>query len=109
MRTVTVTAAVMAILVSAFSISLDIDHRLPSTRLGVISVADIGAINDLATQPAPDTKCLTGDNCRLMFLPTKCLALIRFDSESAFSHLAGYLPFLAPDVPFHPPRILSQV
>jgi len=108
LRAVTVTAAVMAILVSALAISPEVDHHAPPTQSTVASGADTGVIGDGPTQPAPTTNCHSGNSCILAIMPGYELVLARFDGAPELLRVTGYRPSGAANLPFHPPRILSQ-
>ena len=109
MRAVTVTAAIMAILVSALPMSPEIDDHFLPAHPAATSGADVGAINDGVARPASHTICHIGHGCMLVILPANDLALMRFDSAPGLSRVTGYLPSVAGDIPFHTPRILLQV
>ena len=108
MRAVTVTGAVLAILVSAFAMTPEIDHRLLLAQTAVSSGADAGVIDDRAVQPAPDTKCHVGHGCILVIMPGNELAFTNMDGAPEFCRATGYSPYAAGDMLFHPPRNLSQ-
>lgn len=110
-RAVTVSVAVLAILVSAFVISPEIDHSVLPTQAAVASAAAVGAIVDRAARPAPNTNCHIGHSVILAIMPSNELALARFGFDSApeFPRVTGYQPSGTEYLPFHPPRFLSQV
>lgn len=109
MRAVTVTGAVLAILVSAFAMTPEIDHRLQLAQTAVSSGTDSDANDNHDVQPAPDTKCHVGHGCITVIMPGNQLAFTNTDGAPEFFRATDYPPFLAGDMPFHPPRILSQV
>jgi len=109
MRLVTVTAAVMAILVSALAISPDVDHDVLPTQSTIVSLLDAGVADDGFAQPVADTNCHVGHSCSVAIMPGSELALTRFDSAPELPREPGHQPSGAGYVPFHPPRFLSQV
>jgi len=111
MRAVTVAAAVMAILVSALAMSPGIDHRLLPAQAGVASPVNSGVVvvNGPA-QSTPDASCHFGHSCTFLILPSNNLAsMTRFDGAPEPLYTKQYQPSRAGDMPFHPPRLLSQV
>jgi hypothetical protein len=109
MRAVTIAAAVMAILFSALTTLPEIDHQILSSRPVVASVADSGAFDDGSVQPEPDAKCHVGHSCLLVIIPGNEIAIAHFDGVPEFPRVTGYAPSGAGELPFHPPRLLSQV
>lgn len=109
MRVATVTAAIMAILVSAFAMSPEIDRRFLNAEPAVASAANVSAIDGGAAQSTQDRNCHIGHSCTLVILPTNDLALLRLDTAPELSRGKGHLPSVVGDMPFHPPRVLSLV
>ena len=109
MRAVTVTAAAVAILVSALAMSPEIDHHVPLTQPAITFVAGTGTVDTPSVQLVPDTNCHGGLSCVLAIMPSDSLALTRFESAQEFSRLTHYDPSHTGYLPFQPPRILSQV
>ncbi len=109
MRVATVTAAVVAILVSAFVMSPEIDHRLLDEQPAVASAANVSAIDGGAALSVQDINCHIGHSCTLVILPTNDLALLRLDTAPELFRVKGHPPSVVGDMPFHPPRVLSLV
>ncbi len=109
MRAVTVTAAVVAILVSALAMSPEIDHHVPLTQPAITFVADTGTVDTPSVQLVPDTNCHGGLSCVLAIMPSDGLALTLFKSVQEFPRLMRDNPSRAGYLPFQPPRNLSQV
>jgi len=109
MRVVTITAAVMAILVSALGMSQEIDHHVLPTQSAIVSSLDAGVADDGLAQAAADTNCHVGHSCSVAIMPGNELALTRFDSAPELPREPGHQPSGAGNLPFHPPRFLSQV
>jgi len=109
MRAVTVTAAVVAIIVSALAMSPEIDHHVSLTQPSITFFADTGTVDTTSTQPVPDTNCHGGLGCVLAIMPSDGLALTRCKSAQEFPRLTHYDPSRTGYLPFQPPRILSQV
>lgn len=108
LRAVTVSAAVMAILLSALAMSPEFDHRVLPTQSAIASVADVGVADDGLARPAADAKWHIGHACLLAIMPGNELALTRFDSTPELPRVTGYKLSGARYPPFHPPRFLSQ-
>ncbi len=108
-RAVTVTAAVLTILVSVLAMPTEIGHQVPLTQPAITLAADTHAVDTPAVQFVPDTNCHGGLSCVLAIMPNDGLALTRFESAQEFPRLARYNPSRAGYLPFQPPRILSQV
>ncbi|WP_138934993.1 hypothetical protein [Roseovarius arcticus] len=109
MRAVTVTAAVMVIVLSALAISPEIDHHDPSTQPDIALVVGTDAVNAVFVQSVPDTACHGGLSCVLAIMPSDGLALTRRESAQDFPRLMRVKPSRAGYLPFQPPRNLSQV
>ena len=112
MRAVTVTAAVMVIVISALAISPEIDHHDPSTQPDIALVVDTDAVNIVSVQSVqsvPDTACHGGLSCVLAVMPSDSSAMTRFKSVQEFPRLMRVNPSRAGHLPFQPPRNLSQV
>ena len=109
MRAATIAAAVMAILFSALTTLPEIDHQLLPTQSVVASVAESGAVDVGPAQPAPVSKCHVGHSCLLVIIPSNEIAIAHFDGVPEFARVTGYAPSGASYLPFHPPRLLSQV
>jgi len=107
MRVMTVTAAVLAIFVSAFALSPESDLRVLPAHSAAIFAA--GANSHGAAQPASDTDCHIGYSCTLVIFPGTDLSLTRFRNAPVALAVVNHPPSVAADLPFHPPRILSQV
>lgn len=108
-RMVTITSASLAILFSAFAVSPEIDHRFLPSQYSVASAVDVNAANGGTTKSAQDTNCHTGHSCTLVILPADDIALLDIDAVPELARVATGHRSVAKDVPFHPPRILSQV
>ena len=109
MRTVTVTAAILAILFSALAHSSELDHRVLPTQGDVTSDTVLGLGDDGHAVSTAETGCHAGHSCMFVILPSNNLALTRFHFALQLFHLASYLPSQAGNLPFQPPRTLSQV
>ncbi len=109
MRAVTVTAAVLTILVSALAMSPEIDHHVPLAQPAITFVADTHSVDTPAVQLVPDTNCHGGLSCVLAILPSDGLALTLYENAQKFPRLTRYDPSRAGYLPFQPPRFLSQV
>ena len=109
MRAVTVTAAVMVIVISALAISPEIDHHDPSTQPDIALVVGTDAVNIVFVQSVPDTACHGGLSCVLAIMPSNGLAVTRRESAQEFPRLMRVKPSRAGYLPFQPPRNLSQV
>jgi len=109
MQAVIVTAAVLSILVSAFAKLPEFDHRAQTAQLEVISVVNEGVADDDAGLRGSVRKCDIGHGCIFVILPSNELAVTGFDGAPEFPRLTGHQPSKAGYLPFHPPRILSQV
>jgi hypothetical protein len=108
LRAMTVTAAVMAILVSALAISPEVDHHALPTQSTVASAAEPGVIDDGSTQAAPATNCHSENSCIFAIIPRYPMGLTRFDAAPELLRVTGYRPSGAAYLLFHPPRVLSQ-
>lgn len=108
-RAVTASVAVLAILVSALSMSPEINHRILPEHPAVASVADVGPADDGAAKHAGDTKCHIGHSCILAIMPSNESTLTHFERAPDFRRAISYLSSAAEYLLFHPPRILSQV
>ena len=109
MRTVTVTAAILAILFSALAHSSELDHRVLPTQGDVTSGTDLSLADDGHADSSSGTGCHAEHSCMPVIIPSNDLALMRVHSALQLFHLAGNLPSQAGYPPFQPPRTLSQV
>ncbi len=109
MRAVTVTAAIVTILVTALAMSPEIDHHDPSTQPDIALVVGTDAVNIVFVQPVPDTACHGGLSCVLAIMPSDGLAVTRRETAQEFPRLMRDNPSRAGYLPFQPPRNLSQV
>ena len=109
MRAVTIAVAILAILVSALAMSPDINQRVLFSHPAVASMSDTDVADHGSTLPAPDTKCHVGHSCTLVIMPSSEILLASFDSAPDFSPVTGYHSSISGYLPFHPPRILSQI
>jgi hypothetical protein len=109
MRTVTVTAAILAIVFSALSLSSELDHRFLPTQDSITLDTELSIANDGHAASEAETSCHAGYSCLFVILPSNDLALTRLHSALPLFHLASYLPSQAGNLPFQPPRTLSQV
>lgn len=108
-RAVAGAAAGLAILVSALAMSQEIDHRVLPTQPAVASAADVGLADGSHADPAADADCHVGHSSMLAIMPSNDMALTCLDSAPELPRATRYLPSVAGYLPFHPPRILSQV
>ena len=109
MRTVTITVAVLAVVASAISMSPETDRRVLPAQPAVASVADVSMVDSGAAQPAPVARCHIGHDCMLVILPYDDLAVTRLASTPELARLTDFQHSGTGYLPFHPPRILSQV
>tara|TARA_R110000787_G_scaffold56629_1_gene129982 strand:+ start:78 stop:407 length:330 start_codon:yes stop_codon:yes gene_type:complete len=109
MRTVTVTAAILAILFSALAHSSELDHRVLPVQVSITSDTVLGLGDDGHASSEAETNCHAGYSCLFVIIPSENSALTRFHSELQLFHLAVFLPSEARNPPFEPPRILSLV
>lgn len=107
MRVATVTAAVIAILASAFVASPEIDHLLLHEQSAIALTANASVIDGGSAQD--DRNCHIGHSCTLVILPTNDLTFLRLGTARELSRVKGHPPSAVGDMPFHPPRVLSLV
>ncbi len=108
MRVVTVTAAVIAILVSALAVSPEIDHHVLPSQLAVASVADAGVVDSNLAQSEPAINCHIGHSCTAAIMLPNETAFAHFYGAREFPRIEGYQSSGAVYPLFHPPRDLSQ-
>lgn len=109
MRAVTVTVAILAILVSTLVMSPRSDDRNHPTQVAVASLADGVSADSELVGPASYRGCHVAQCCMLVILPGNTLDFARFGSVAQAPRLTESLPSEAGHPPFHPPRVLSQV
>jgi hypothetical protein len=108
MRVVTLSAAALAILVSALAMSPEIARHVLAKQPVVASAAEVSVVNVSVLNPLTDTKCHGGFGCTVAIIPNTEFALTRFGSAPNFSRLAGYKPSRVGYLPYYPPRFPSQ-
>ena len=109
MRAVTISAAIMAIFVSAFAMSPEINHRALSAQPAIASVTDTGVIDDGPGHVASESNCHLGHSCILVIMPGDEMALTRFEGAAELPQTTLYKSSRVEVMPFPPPRILSLV
>jgi len=109
MRAAAVFAAGLAIVVTALTMSQEIEHRVLPAQAAVALAVDVGLSDGSHADPAADADCHVGHSSMLATLPSKHSAFKRLDDAPELLRATAYLPSVAGDQPFHPPRILSQV
>lgn len=108
MRVVTVTSAVIAILVSALAMSPEIDRRVLPSQLAVASVAGAAVVDSNLAQSEPAINCHIGHSCSVTIMLPNVSAFAHFYGAREFPRIEGYQSSGAVFPLFHPPRDLSQ-
>ena len=109
LRVIIVTVAIPALVLSALPTPPEPDQDYISTQSIATLPAGAGVVGDVLVQPVPDTNCDTGQTCLLVIIPSNDLALIRPGDSPNHPVVTHYKTSGAGNLPFHPPRILSQV
>lgn len=109
MRVVLIAAAVIAILASVLPMASQPDHHIQIAQLAATSAVFPNIISDTPALATTGAHCHIGQSCMFLVLPINNLIIAEANSAPEFPHVTGYLPSAQVDMPFHPPRILSQV
>lgn len=109
LRAVAVTAAILAIIVSAIVVSPGFNYSDLPTQPNVVSTVDAIAADDGLINVEPDADCHKGYGCTVAIVPGRQIALARFDRASEFFRVPDYQPSGLGYLLFHPPRTLSLV
>ena len=108
-RSATVAAAVLVILLSALGLSQDRDHDAVLAEVSISTDAYLNLSDDLRAAPVADMDCHLGAGCMYVVQPDTGPVLPRLTSTSLMFDPGGCRPSLAGCLPFHPPRPLSLV
>jgi len=108
-RTVTVVATVLAILVVALATELEISYQIPPDQTAIATLMDADCTDTDPAQTARDTKCNSVQNCIPALVPSNPLVLTQSKSTQERPRMQGHQPTGAGFRLFHPPRTLSQV
>ena len=109
LRVIIVTVAIPALVLSALPTPPEPDQDYISTQSIATLPGDTGVVGDALAQPAPDTNCNPGQTCLLVIIPSSDLALTGLGDSQNHPVVTHYKTHGAGNLPFHPPRILSQV
>jgi len=109
MRAVTVTAAIIAIFGAALVLFPAIDHHDMPNQTVSTSMAQADNSGDTIQPSEPDSNCQIVQSCAVAVMPGGDPVLTPPDAATERPRAAAYNPSGTRNMPFHPPRILSQV
>ena len=109
LHVVTVTAVILAFLLSALAMAFEIDHRAVSAQSANKLVIDASVVGDAPEQTSPDVNCHVGYSCFSVIVPISNVTLDRIVSPPESPTDPHFKPDELKYLFFHPPRRLSQV
>ncbi len=106
---VTVTAAILTLLLASLTVDLGIDHRIEPVQSANELVTDAGIVGAHSGQTTSNTDCHFGHSCLALIAPSSGLVLLGLVEASVRPIDPHFNPFGVGYLSFQPPRILSQV
>lgn len=109
LHVVIVTAAIMALLLSALTVDSEIDHRNLSAQSVNESVTGAGIVGADSRQTVSETDCHFGHSCLGVIAPSSGPVLLGVVEASVRPTEPHFNPSGAAFLLYQPPRTLSQV